>query len=92
MKCFQISQDGECVALVSDIGLVRAIVECRPRGFYVVTEVEVGRPPSKRKKPSRKPSTKHAGEHRRRKASETPSPWVLSLPGRTIGPPQQHAR
>jgi hypothetical protein len=92
MKCYQIMQEGECVAMVYDLAMVRAIVECRPRGTYTVEEIEIGRSTSKRKRPARKPLTNRPGAHRRRKSCKSPSPWIPDPPVAAIPPTRPQVR
>ena len=49
MTCYQISQDGQPVAIVASIAMARAIIMCRPRGTYEVDEVRIEDRPSRRK-------------------------------------------
>jgi hypothetical protein len=92
MKCYQITQHGECVAIVHEIGMARAIVECRPRGCYAVQEIEIGRPASRRKKPARRPSSIHPVAPRRRKSGKQPGRSVFGATIGTIGQSRLHAR
>jgi hypothetical protein len=76
MKCYQITQGGECVALVAEIAMARAITDCQPPGYYQVEEVEFGEPISMRKVRTRKPSfNQHVGRGRRR-PTKRPSRWL----------------
>jgi hypothetical protein len=76
MKCYQITQGGECVALVADRAMVRAITECRPPGYYWVEEVEIGEPISRRRLRARKPSFNQQVGRGRRKPTKRPSRWL----------------
>jgi hypothetical protein len=78
MKCYQITQGDECVALVADMAMARAITECQPPGCYRVEEVEIGEPISTRKLRARKPSFNLQVGHGRRKPAKRPSRWMQS--------------
>jgi len=92
MKCYQISQDGECVALVDDIAMVRAITGCQPQGSYVVKEVEVGPPILRRKLRARRPSTNQRRARARRKPNRRPSRWLHEPSIATVEQAQNQAR
>jgi len=76
MKCYQITQGGECVALVSEIAMARAITDCQPPGYYQVEEVEIGEPISMRKLRARKPSFNQQVGRGRRKPTRRPRGWL----------------
>jgi hypothetical protein len=76
MKCYEITQGGECVALVADMAMVRAITECQPPGSYQVEQVEIGEPISRRKLRARKPSLSPQAGRGRRKPTRRPGRWV----------------
>jgi hypothetical protein len=59
MMCYQISQNGEPVALVATVALAYRIVGCQPTGFYQVDALEVGEPTSRGRSRARKSLTKH---------------------------------
>jgi hypothetical protein len=94
MKCYQILQDGECVAFVHHIAMARAIAACQPQGYYVVEEVEVGSPMpiSRREQRVRKPSINQPGARGRRMPTKRPSHWIFGPTIDTIEQPQPHAR
>ncbi len=80
MMCYQISQNGEPVALVASITLARRIVECQPSGFYDVDTVEVGDPTPIRSSRARKSSIKSRTRRGRHAASHQPGPRIRSSP------------
>jgi len=92
MKCYQITQDGECVALVHDIAMARAITGCQPQGCYVVKEVEVGSPSLRRKPRARRPSINQKRARGRRKPNKRPSRWLLEPSIGAIEQAQNQAR
>ena len=80
MMCYQISQNGEPVALVASITLARRIVQCQPPGFYDVDTVELGDPMPIRRPPARKSSIKSRTRRGRHEASHQPGAWIRSSP------------
>jgi hypothetical protein len=49
MTCYQISQDGEPVALVANLALAERIIACQSPGFYQVEEIQVNGAVTRRK-------------------------------------------
>jgi hypothetical protein len=76
MMCYQISQNGEAVALVAGTALARRFVECQAPGFYQVDALEIGEPISRRKPRRRESSTKQKIRRGRHKPSEQPAQGV----------------
>jgi hypothetical protein len=60
MRCYEIRQCGEPVALVANLELAQAITQCQSPGHYLVDEVEVGEPPA----PPRKSRARRRSLHR----------------------------
>jgi hypothetical protein len=70
MMCYQISQNGEPVALVASMALTQQIIQCQPPGFYQVDAVDVGEPISGRRSRARKLSIKHKTRRGRYRANK----------------------
>jgi hypothetical protein len=76
MTCYQISESGELVALVANLGLAQAIIQCQPPGYYQVDEVEVGDPAGGARSRARRHSiTRRGGRGRRRQINKRPVRW-----------------
>jgi hypothetical protein len=60
MTCYQISQGGELIALVTTLGLAQAIENCQPPGCYQVDEIQVQPPFVKRHPLGRKHRIAHS--------------------------------
>ena len=91
MMCYQISQNGEPVALVATITLARRIVQCQPAGFYDVDTVEVGDPKLIRRTRARRFSIKHRIRRGRSWAIKPPSPGAEGRATLTLDPAPQQA-
>jgi len=76
MKCYQVSQNGEAVALVASIALARRIIQCQPLGFYQVEAVEVGEPMSRPRSRARRSSSKQKTRRDRQKAHDEPGAGI----------------
>jgi len=91
-KSYQITRGGECVALVADMAMARAITECRPPGCYRVEEVEIGSPISRREsRARRRPTRPHVGRCRSVPTGQ-PSGWNQATAMTTIQPVRPNAR
>ena len=85
MTSYLISQDGEPVALVSDINMARAIIQCQPWGDYLVETVDMGdtvqvEPPTRA--PGRSSDQRPAGG--RRRAQDRPVRWTHGIPAAAV--------
>ena len=60
MTCYQISQDGESIAIVTNLGLARAIARCQPPGYYRVEEIQVDPPIEERQPPAWRQRIRHS--------------------------------
>jgi hypothetical protein len=91
MTCFMISQGGEPVALVSDIGMARAITQCQPWGEYLVEPLEVGEPIPARPSRVPRPSTDHGPARAARRVKQRPAGWTQGIPPAAIDRAVHHA-
>jgi hypothetical protein len=80
MMCYQISQNGEPVALVATVALASQIVGCQPTGFYQVDALEVGEPMPIRRSRARKSSIKHKIRLGRQRGNKQPGAWIEGAP------------
>jgi hypothetical protein len=64
MRCYQIDQDGESIAIVTNLSLARAIARCQPPGYYRVFEIQVDPPIVIRQPPGRRQGIRHSGGRR----------------------------
>jgi len=83
MTCYQISQDGEPVALVADLGMARAIARCQPWGEYLVEEFEVDERGPVRRSRARKPPVDRPPA-RRRRVIEPSARWTHGIPAEAV--------
>jgi len=84
MTCYMISQSGEPVALVSDIGMARAIARCQPWGEYLVEQLEVGEPIPVRRSRTRRPATEEGPARISGRVKERPAGWTQGIPAAAI--------
>lgn len=92
MLCYLISQGGEPVALVADIGIARAIAHCQPWGEYLVEELEVEDPAWLRASRTRPPSIKQKGAGGRHPLKRRPGHWSHGIPASAIERARHQAR
>jgi hypothetical protein len=92
MTCYLISQSGEPVALVADIGIARAIAHCQPWGEYLVEELEVEDPAWLRASRTRRSSIQQKGGGGRRLPKRRPDHWSHGIPSSAIERARRQAR
>ncbi len=87
MTCYQVSQGGELIALVTTLGLAQAIEHCQPPGYYRVDLIQVEPPIAKRHPLNRKHRIAHFGRRRRVRAGwgKTPGGPIASASDRGPG-------
>jgi hypothetical protein len=67
MTCYLISRGGEAIALVTDLGMARAIARCQPAGEYRVDKLDiVDAAPVRESRPPRPAPEFPDGRYRRR--------------------------
>ena len=85
MTSYLISQDGEPVALVSDINMARAIIQCQPWGEYLVETVDMGETAlAERPAQDPGPSSNPRPAGGRRRAQDRPVRWTHGIPARAV--------
>jgi len=70
MTCYRISHGNDSIAIVTSLGMARAITLCQPPGYYRVCEMEVDLDIVERQSPGRRQGIRPPVSHRGRKPGE----------------------